>query len=284
MAGSIERRGGGGAAQPGPTPDFGLAWHVGSATLNRARGIVAGGSILDLQVVQPGELAASVLGSRAWPYETDVRFSLVRGQVKYFESSCDCPMESDCKHGVAVLLHHLLSTVDGVATTGPHPPSTVLELNRAQPAPWERSLNRLLGTPPSVGLHPARERTPLGLQFAISVNEPENLLSPAQVGIRPMQRGAKGRWVTTGVSWRDSAVRRSTRASTRTNSWRPCARSPRPRAAGPRGTRRRPGSRRTVRSVPASGICWNGRRKRASSSVAAVRAPVTSRSRVRPPG
>ena len=43
MAGSIERRGGGGAAQPGPTPDFGLAWHVGSATLNRARGIVAVG-------------------------------------------------------------------------------------------------------------------------------------------------------------------------------------------------------------------------------------------------
>ena len=85
----------------------------------------------------------------------------------------------------------------------PHPPSTVLELNRAQPAAWERSLNRLLGTPPAAGLHPARERTPLGLQFAISVNEPENLLSPAQVGIRPMQRGAKGRWVTTGVSWRD---------------------------------------------------------------------------------
>src|SRR6478672_11052947 len=157
MAGSIERRGGGGAAQP--APDFGLAWHVGSATLNRARGIVAGGSILDLQVVQPGELAASVLGSRAWPYETDVRFTLLRGQVKYFESSCDCPMESDCKHGVAVLLHHLMSTVPGVAIAGPRPLSAVLELPRAQPAAWERSLNRLLGTP-AAGLHPARERTP----------------------------------------------------------------------------------------------------------------------------
>jgi superfamily II DNA or RNA helicase len=43
----------------------------------------------------------------------------------------------------------------------------------------------------------------LGLQFAISVSEPENLLSPAQIGIRPMQRNSKGRWVTTGVSWRD---------------------------------------------------------------------------------
>src|SRR6478672_4534971 len=191
MAGSIERRGGGGAAQP--APDFGLAWHVGSATLNRARGIVAGGSVLDLQVVQQGELAATVLGSRPRPYETDVRFSLVRGQVKYFESTCDCPMESDCKHGVAVLLQHLLAGVPGVAIAGV-PPSTAIA---TQPAAWERSLNRLLGTPPAASLHAGRERTPLGLQFAISVNDPENLLSPAHIGIRPMHRNTKGRWVTT---------------------------------------------------------------------------------------
>src|SRR6476619_6064273 len=136
MAGSsIEVRG----AQPNPTADFGLAWHVGSATLNRARGIVAGGSILDLQVVQQGQLAATVIGTRPWPYETDVRFSLVRGQVKYFESSCDCPMESDCKHGVAVLLQHLLSTVPGVAAAGSRPSMTVPApaAPPAPPAAWE---------------------------------------------------------------------------------------------------------------------------------------------------
>src|SRR6476620_6141391 len=148
MAGSIDVRG----AQPKPAADFGLAWHVGSATLNRARGIVAGGSILDLQVVQQGELAATVIGTRPWPYETAVRFSLARGEVKYFESSCDCPMESDCKHGVAVLLQHLMSTVPGAATVGAHPASTIATLP-AEPAAWERSLNRLLGTPPAASLH-----------------------------------------------------------------------------------------------------------------------------------
>jgi superfamily II DNA or RNA helicase len=202
MAGSIERGVGRSGARPNPAPDFGLAWHVGSATLNRARGIVAGGSILDLQVVQQGELAATVIGTRPWPYETDVRFSLARGEVKYFESSCDCPMESDCKHGVAALLQHLMSTVPGAQISAARPQSTVLALP-AQPAAWERSLNRLLGTPPATAHHAARERTLLGLQFAVSVSEPDNLLSPAQIGIRPMQRNAKGRWVTSGVSWRD---------------------------------------------------------------------------------
>ncbi len=178
--------------------DFGLAWHVGAATLNRARGIVSGGSVLEVRELEPGRLSAIVAGTRSWPYETQVAFAMAQNRVRTFDSSCDCPMEVDCKHGVAALLEHL-ARADRMAVAA----------NHAGPAPaaWESSLTRLLGS----SLHPGVDEqdgepaqlTALGLQFEVAVDEPDNLLCPVRLTARPMQRNTRDRWVTSGVSWRD---------------------------------------------------------------------------------
>src|SRR4029079_17143499 len=103
--------------------DHGLAWHVGDVVLGRARSVLARGGVLTCVQTRPGELQATVSGTRPWPYQVGVSFVLAGGRVGAFEGDCDCPVELDCKHADAALLHHRGRPAAG------HRPLSVIDAN-----------------------------------------------------------------------------------------------------------------------------------------------------------
>jgi superfamily II DNA or RNA helicase len=184
--------------------DHGLAWHVGDVVLGRARSVLARGGVLTCIQTRPGELQATVSGTRPWPYQVGVSFVLSGGRVGAFEGECDCPVELDCKHAVAALLHHLGRPAAG------HRAFSVIDANvqddetGPDPAPgWEESLTQLLGAScrPRVGRD--RVHTRLALQVSVTLQPAPGPFGSAGLRIRPIQFNARNRWVSSGVSWRD---------------------------------------------------------------------------------
>ncbi len=147
--------------------------------------------------VAPGELRATVSGTRPWPYEVRVSFVMAGGRVGVFEGECDCPVELDCKHAVAALLHHLA----GAGTTGPIAGRTASAV--ADTPGWEASLGRLLGASHRPPAERDRGHTPLALQLAVVPGQATGAFGTAGLRIRPIQYNARNRWVSSGVSWRD---------------------------------------------------------------------------------
>ena len=70
-------------------------------------------------------LFGEVQGSLAAPYEVSIALSLMPdGQVDYWDSVCDCPVRSQCKHGVALVLqaaHQGLQVLGGQAAYSASP-------------------------------------------------------------------------------------------------------------------------------------------------------------------
>ena len=184
--------------------DHGLAWHVGDVVLGRARSVLARGGVLTCVQTRPGELQATVSGTRPWPYQVGVSFVLAGGRVGAFEGDCDCPVELDCKHAVAALLHHLAGQV--------RPPARNRGLSVIDPADrsdhgaapgWEQSLTQLLGASVRPRVERDRVHTMLALQVGLVLHASAGPFGSAGLRIRPIQFNARNRWVSTGVSWRD---------------------------------------------------------------------------------
>jgi len=174
-----------------------LAWHVGDAVLARARSVLTRGCVLTCEQTAPGELRATVSGTRPWPYEVGVAFVMAAGRVGAFEGECDCPVELDCKHAVAALLHHL-------ATTAPARLSARRAIAVVQDPPtWEISLTDLLGASLNNPVERDRVHTPLALQVSVVLHQPTGPFGTAGLRVRPIQYNARNRWVSSGVSWRD---------------------------------------------------------------------------------
>jgi superfamily II DNA or RNA helicase len=206
---------GGPAGQPGEhrrgswpagaaTADHGLAWHVGDVVLARARSVLTRGGVLTCVQTRPGELQATVSGTRPWPYQVGVSFVLAGGRVGAFEGDCDCPVELDCKHAVAALLHHLNGA--GRPTAGERALSVVdpAQVTPPDPAPgWEQSLTQLLGASCRPRVERDRVHTMLALQVSLARPPSAGPFGSAGLRIRPIQFNARHRWVSTGVSWRD---------------------------------------------------------------------------------
>jgi len=86
----------------GRTP-IGLDRH----TATRGEAVFAAGRVLSAREAPPGTITGEVEGSRAGlVYRTEVRVRL-HGTVMQVTSTCTCPMDSNCKHGAALLLHWL---------------------------------------------------------------------------------------------------------------------------------------------------------------------------------
>jgi superfamily II DNA or RNA helicase len=122
-------------------------------------------------------LHATVRGSRSRSYSTLVRAHQVRpGGPVDWTGHCTCPMQIDCKHVAAVLL-------------------TTREQLSGASAPvssWESMLAEIARPVPSPSAIPS-----LGLQLEVLGT------TPARVRLRPVRPGKAGRWIKTGVSWRD---------------------------------------------------------------------------------
>ena len=139
-------------------------------------------------------LSATVRGSGRKVYQTVVREQRSRAGGPDFTGSCSCPMDVDCKHVAAVLI----TARTQIARPAPSP---------APPA-WQSRLADLI-RPTSVEATPAV----LGLQLDIVGGSQRAGAATAQrVRLRPVTPGKSGKWIKTGVGWRDlesgySAVR-----------------------------------------------------------------------------
>ncbi|SFE53726.1 SWIM zinc finger [Blastococcus tunisiensis] len=154
---------------------------VGDDAWRRGAAYAREGRVSELSYVRStGELGAVVVGSRRRIYRTVAVYD--RPAARWW-GECSCPVGEDCKHAAAVLV---AARQDLLATpAAPRAPD------------WESALADLV-EPPSSG----SGLTPVGLQF--DVEQPGGRApSEGSVRLRPVVPGARGRWVRTGVSWRN---------------------------------------------------------------------------------
>jgi len=170
---------------------------VGAETLRRGQRYARQGAVVSVRRVQnagePAKLVGQVRGSAPWPYAVVVTLSRVAGDtVTHFGGTCTCPMRTNCKHVAAVLVatgavHDLHDRHDRRLRSLAAP-----DADRSARGSWERSVGALIGTQPE-----ATGATTLGLQFELT-GAPH---SPQRLSMRPVRRGAQGRWVRSDVSW-----------------------------------------------------------------------------------
>ena len=162
-----------------------LRRRLGPTTYARGEAYARQRAVLTLTSLQDGQLLqASVRGSRGETYQTVV----IHRAATDWSGHCSCPMQSDCKHVAAVLLtarHHLARTPAPVRVSS-----------------WESQLAGVLrqeATPV--------EQAPLGLQFEIiapsTPHDSQPFAAIPRLRLRPVTPGKNGRWIRTGVSWRD---------------------------------------------------------------------------------
>ena len=173
-----------------------LTRHFSHETLARAVGYLDGGIGEPDVHVGDDQLTATCLayGTSAAAYRTSLRVRS-RGEDLSVETTCSCPVYSQCKHGAALCLS--MRAEGARSARGPDLP--------AQPGvpPWRRELDAVLGDLSSLAA-PEREPQPLALELLWSnpVRSRYRVSDP-RLQLRPMRMGARGRWVKSGVGWRD---------------------------------------------------------------------------------
>ena len=165
--------------------DAALSERLGSTTFARGEAYAQQRAVLTLTSIKDGQvLQASVRGSGRKTYQTVITHRAATD----WSGHCSCPMQTDCKHVAAVLLtarRHLTPTPAPVGVGS-----------------WESQLSDVLH-------HEATpvEQAPLGLQFEITApsttHHPEFSPARPRLRLRPVIPGKNGRWIRTGVSWRD---------------------------------------------------------------------------------
>lgn len=169
--------------------DAGLRRRFGADVVERGRAYQRQGRVGTLSIggSETGVIiTAGVRGSQYRRYQTLVT-QFGRGEGATVATTCSCPWGTDCKHAVAVLLA-ARAEVGGEGQpdllTADHPGTG------AAPG-WERALRAVTEEVSGAALG-----TPLALQITSSEH---------RVLLRPLMRGASGRWIRTGVSWDEFA-------------------------------------------------------------------------------
>ena len=156
---------------------------VGDDTWRRGVEYARQGRVLETSYSpMDGRFDGVVIGSHARVYQSVVLYDARDGR---WWGECSCPVGFDCKHVAAVLI----SARQGSEFA----PPTV------RTPDWERALAGVVpdGTATGGG-------TPIGLQFDVGPARGGGAAtSPQSVRLRPVVPGAKGRWVRSGVSWRN---------------------------------------------------------------------------------
>lgn len=144
------------------------------------------------------EVTGKVEGSGRNLYSVIVEYGLTRnGVIDDFSSFCSCPVQHDCKHGVALLATALEQ--DRLATKRRTP--TV--------SSWRRTLEDVFPDPA------ARALEPLALAFRFRAPGEENprrkpsgyfgryTTERGELSARAMRRGKRNNWIATGAAWID---------------------------------------------------------------------------------
>ena len=187
-------------------------------TLARARTYVAQGAVLEVDWSPEGEsVSATVLGSRAIPYEVTV--DLVRGRnglLVSIDGECSCPVAFDCKHSAAVLLSHLSAER---APAGVLEGASGLKRPERRPTPavtaWDSLLGGVLEDERSKLSVPEGSLADVALQFElVTTTSPQQrpvratrvprdeVKDTERIHVRPVVRSSSGNWVRTGITWR----------------------------------------------------------------------------------
>ncbi|MHB8505391.1 MAG: SWIM zinc finger family protein, partial [Acidimicrobiales bacterium] len=160
---------------------------MGASTLARGRGYAAAGAVTRREWEDPATLVGEVQGGALEPYQVRIRLS---GGARPLDGTCSCPVGRNCKHAVALLF-----------AAGPRPALQLVAAPGPPPPPaWEQSLLGLLATEPTEEL-PAS----IALQFELVEARTRPGRPPGAAGpgirVRPVVRGASGRWVRGDISW-----------------------------------------------------------------------------------
>jgi superfamily II DNA or RNA helicase len=135
-----------------------------------------------------------VRGQGSNVYQAAAFFSLAAGLPAKFEmGECNCPVEFNCKHVIALVLSALSPASSGTARP-----------TRPQPAAWEQSLQSLLdpGAPARPGM------TPLAIELALADGtspgrwgRPAADQAPLRLVARLVRPGKSSGWVGGDLSW-----------------------------------------------------------------------------------
>jgi superfamily II DNA or RNA helicase len=169
---------------------------------------------VDVVEVGPGYASGEVQGTARLPYEVEVQWA---GGV-VIADECSCPLGSDCKHAVALIVTIARANSVAAVRQGARPPrrgAEVIPLHAHRDPAGRGSLPARLPAPTrdwreafaKVAVAGSTGAVPLALQFTLPVPSTSRYAAYAppapRILVRPMRMGAKGRWVKTGASWRD---------------------------------------------------------------------------------
>ena len=169
---------------PGPLlADAVLRRSFGDDALRRGSAYASGGRVVDMAwSAAERTFYAVVRGSQGRTYRTAVSYD---ANDRRWWGECSCPVVEDCKHAAAVLLSARATLP--LARSSPRLPG------------WEEALADLVD--PAAARH---RGTPMGLQFDVAATPPGRRTADVrEIRLRPVVPGASGRWVRTGVTWRN---------------------------------------------------------------------------------
>jgi len=142
-----------------------------------------------------GVLRGAVRGHGGTIYSPAAYLTLGTGESARFDmGECDCPVEFNCKHVVALILSTLAPEPDEPPNPGP--------------AAWERSLDSLLGVRPGGSVRPAA--TPLAIELTLAGGHGgpgqarwsgATAQPPLRLTARLVRPGKNGGWVAGDLSW-----------------------------------------------------------------------------------
>ena len=207
---------------------------VGSGTFSRGIGYAQAGAVRK-RTWSPGgtHVVGEVQGGSPKPYVASVVLTRSRSQrLSAFQATCTCPVGTNCKHAVALVLAEeptvhsgrapLLTLVKSDSAPSPRDRGANASDDRAidgsradgsprpearpdsGPTDWELPLQALLD--PDGGETAEAASTEIGLQFELVLEAGRpGARGPAAGGpgirVRPVVPGRNGNWVRTGISW-----------------------------------------------------------------------------------
>ncbi|MGR6965335.1 DEAD/DEAH box helicase [Geodermatophilus sp. URMC 61] len=160
---------------------------VGHDAFRRGAAYASEGRVSDIAYSRTlGQFDAMVTGSGGRLYQTIAAYDA--GSARWW-GECSCPVGADCKHVAAVLVT-ARESMGGLPPTG-----------AARAPDWEAALADLVQVAAPSG---QRTSTSLGLQFEVEAapGGSRSAVPAPSIRLRPVVRGARGRWIRTGVSWR----------------------------------------------------------------------------------
>jgi len=179
-----------GADWLGGLTDEAIRARVDAATFERGRGYAESGMIRSLTSADRGRmLLAEIEGSSARPYQTLITVGAGTHTATVWASRCSCPVRTDCKHAVALLLHARQRFRDAHAE--PTTPG------------WERTLRKLIedkqepvDTGPGLGL--IIDPLPVAANY-------RTMMGPPRIAIRPTRQTKTGTWAR-NFTWGEIAT------------------------------------------------------------------------------